>query len=101
MPARPEPEPATAQPLPTNPRLETAMLPQTVHYSTDAFFDFDESTLKPQGRAALDDLVRQLGDVDYGKVVVVGHTDRIGGEDYNQELSERRANASAQLPRAP
>ena len=92
-PAQPEPEPAAAQPLPTNPRLETSMLPQTVHYSTDAFFDFDESTLKPQGRAALDDLVRQLGDVDYGKVVVVGHTDRIGSAEYNQELSERRANA--------
>jgi OmpA-OmpF porin, OOP family len=89
----PQPEPATAQAAPQNPRLETALLPQTVHYSTDAFFDFDESTLRPEGRAALDDLVGQLGEVKYGSIRVVGHTDRIGGEEYNQALSERRANA--------
>jgi OOP family OmpA-OmpF porin len=89
----PPPEPAAAQAAAQNPRLETALLPQTVHYSTDAFFDFDESTLRPEGRAALDDLVSQLGEVRYGSIRVVGHTDRIGGEEYNQALSERRANA--------
>ena len=89
----PQPEPPVAQAAPQNPRLETALLPQTVHYSTDAFFDFDESTLRPEGRAALDDLVAQLGEVNYGSIRVVGHTDRIGGEEYNKALSERRANA--------
>jgi OmpA-OmpF porin, OOP family len=84
-------EPAAA--APQNPRLQTALLPQTVHYSTDAFFDFDESTLRPEGRAALDELVGELGEVKYGSIRVVGHTDRIGPDDYNQALSERRANA--------
>lgn len=88
-----QPEAAAAQAAPQNPRLETALLPQTVHYSTDAFFDFDESTLRPEGRAALDDLVGQLGEVRYGSIRVIGHTDRIGGEEYNHALSERRANA--------
>ena len=88
-----ESEPAAARAAPQNPRLETALLPQTVHYSTDAFFDFDEATLRPEGRAALDELVGQLGEVRYGSIRVIGHTDRIGGEEYNQALSERRARA--------
>lgn len=102
------PKPAETQPLPAEtaaatplpppqpepaPRLETALLPQTVHYSADTFFDFDESTLRPAGKAALDDLVRQLGEIKYGSIRVVGHTDRIGGQEYNRELSDRRANA--------
>jgi OmpA-OmpF porin, OOP family len=78
---------------PANPKLETALLPQTVHYSGDAFFDFDESALKPEGQAILDNLVRELGGVSYGTILVVGHTDRFGGAEYNQALSERRANA--------
>ena len=88
----PPPEPPAAQPAPA-PRLETAMLPQTVHYSADAFFDFDEAMLRPEGMAALDDLAKQLGDVKYESIRVIGHTDRIGGEEYNQALSERRAKA--------
>jgi len=92
-PATPLTPPPAAAAAPQNPRLETALLPQTVHYSTDAFFDFDESTLRPEGRAALDELVTELGEVKYGSIRVIGHTDRIGETDYNQALSERRANA--------
>jgi OmpA-OmpF porin, OOP family len=90
-------EDTTPTPLPPpvqqSPRLETALLPQTVHYSTDAFFDFDESTLRPEGRAALDELVTELGEVKYGSIRVIGYTDRLGGDQYNMALSERRANA--------
>ena len=81
------------QPPPQNPRLNTALLPQTVHYSTDTFFDFDEATLRPEGRAALDELVGELSEVKYGSIRVIGHTDRIGGDEYNRALSTRRANA--------
>src|SRR5215813_9222772 len=91
---RPLPEPEKAPPVAEQkPHLETALLPQTVHYSTDTFFDFDESTLRPEGRAALDELVGELGTVKYGSIRVVGYTDRIGTDAYNQGLSERRANA--------
>lgn len=78
---------------PENPKLETALLPQTVHYSDDAFFDFDESALKADGKSALDKLAKELGDVQYGKIRVVGHTDRIGTDAYNLGLSKRRAAA--------
>jgi OOP family OmpA-OmpF porin len=84
---------AAAGAAPQTPKLDTALLPQTVHYSTDAFFDFDEATLRAEGRAALDELVTELGEVKYGSIRVVGHTDRIGPDEYNRELSERRANA--------
>ncbi len=90
----PPPErPADTAAAARNPRLDTALLPQTVHYSTDAFFDFDESILRPEGRAALDEFVSELSEVKYGSIRVVGHTDRIGSDAYNQALSERRANA--------
>lgn len=100
VPAAPLPAPAPAHQAAAEPqtghqhqRLETALLPQKVEYSTDAFFDFDKATLRPEGRAALDELVQELGEVKYGSIRVVGHTDRLGGEEYNQTLSERRAAA--------
>ena len=53
------------------------------------------AVLKPEGMAAIDNLVvGKLKDVQKLEVVLVtGHTDRIGTEAYNQKLSERRADA--------
>lgn len=41
----------------------------------------------------LDELVRQLSGASYETIKAVGHADRIGSSDYNQRLSERRANS--------
>ncbi|HVR82651.1 MAG TPA: outer membrane beta-barrel protein [Luteimonas sp.] len=54
-------------------------------------FDFDESTLRPDGVAILDEAVSILGRYPELRVEVAGHTDSIGTEQYNQGLSERRA----------
>lgn len=62
-------------------------------FSADALFAFDKSSLKPAGKAMLDDLVRQLEGVSYATIVATGHTDRFGRDGYNQRLSERRAAA--------
>ncbi|MEO8631587.1 MAG: OmpA family protein [Betaproteobacteria bacterium] len=67
--------------------------PHKINLSADAFFDFDKATLKPQGRTLLDELVAQLADTKYDTISVVGHTDRIGSDDYNLTLSNSRANA--------
>lgn len=64
----------------------------TMTLSADAFFDFDKSDLKPAGRASLDQLVADLNRVQQvNRITVVGHTDSIGTDAYNQGLSERRA----------
>jgi OOP family OmpA-OmpF porin len=63
-----------------------------VTYAADAFFDFDKSVLKPEGKAKLDDLVQGQG-INLEVIIAVGHTDSIGSDAYNQKLSMRRAEA--------
>ncbi|MCK9514480.1 MAG: OmpA family protein [Ottowia sp.] len=84
--AAPAPEPAPAP----------APVAQKVTYAADAFFDFDKSNLKPEGRASLDELVSKIQDINLEVVVAVGHTDSVGTEQYNQGLSERRAESVKQ-----
>lgn len=62
---------------------------------SEVSFDFDSAAIKPTFRPSLDKLATVL--TRYGKtdVMVVGHTDSIGSEAYNQLLSERRAEATA------
>jgi OOP family OmpA-OmpF porin len=69
------------------------MAPLKLNFSADALFDFDKSVLKPEGRAMLDDVARQLNGAMYEVIFVTGHTDRIGSNEYNRKLSERRAYA--------
>ena len=79
-----EPEP---MPVPTVERFDL---------SADALFRFDrgdEAGLLPDGKASLDDLAKRLDQVyaQVERIRLVGHTDRLGSEAYNQALSERRA----------
>ena len=68
---------------------------QTKHFTlkSDVLFNFNKATLKPEGQQALDQLYTQLSNLDPkdGSVVVLGFTDRIGSDAYNQGLSEKRA----------
>ena len=64
-----------------------------VTLSADSLFDFNKSTVKPEGKQALDTLVADLRDVDFNAIIVTGHTDRIGSHAYNLKLSTRRAEA--------
>lgn len=59
----------------------------------DVLFDTGQATLKPGAYSTLDRLATALkGDPDR-KVVIEGHTDSVGSDEYNQALSERRAAA--------
>jgi OOP family OmpA-OmpF porin len=90
---------AAATPLKKPPVLAHARLPvqqpRPVPFklSTDTLFDFDSAALRPQGRTVLDKLQATVAHASGGTVQVIGHTDRIGSASYNQELSERRAQA--------
>ena len=60
-------------------------------YAADAFYDFDKSTLKPEAKTKLDDLVSKVKDINLEVIIAVGHTDSVGTDAYNQKLSVRRA----------
>ncbi|MDX1345142.1 MAG: OmpA family protein [Sedimenticolaceae bacterium] len=66
--------------------------------SGTGLFDFDKATIRPDLQEKLDKLIAEspkLKEKGYTSVTVVGHTDSIGTEEYNQGLSERRADAVA------
>jgi outer membrane protein OmpA-like peptidoglycan-associated protein len=57
------------------------------------FFEFDKAVLKPVSRETLDRVARSLADWPEVRVEVGGHTDGIGTDEYNEDLSFRRAGA--------
>jgi len=58
---------------------------------SDVLFDVDKSTLKPGAREKLARIAGILATYPDLKIEIEGHTDSTGSEDYNQRLSERRA----------
>ena len=66
---------------------------EKVTFAADAFFDFDKSVLKPEGKAKLDDLVSKMAGMNLEVIIAVGHTDSDGSDAHNQKLSVRRADA--------
>jgi OOP family OmpA-OmpF porin len=66
---------------------------EKVSFAAEALFDFDKSAVKPEGAAALDDLLGKLVGMNTEVMVTVGHTDSVGSDAYNQRLSLRRAEA--------
>ncbi|EOJ8665860.1 porin OmpA [Providencia stuartii] len=60
---------------------------------SDVLFNFNKATLKPEGQQALNELYNELSSIDptQGRVLVVGFTDRIGSQNYNLPLSQKRA----------
>ena len=67
--------------------VPVAPVSEKVTFAADAFYDFDKSTLKPEGKAKLDDLVSKTSGVNLEVIIAVGHTDSIGGDAANQKLS--------------
>lgn len=61
-----------------------------VSIATDVLFAFDSAELSDRAETTVRDLAADLVDVG-GTVTVVGHTDSVGTDAYNQDLSERRA----------
>jgi OOP family OmpA-OmpF porin len=83
----PEPNTLAQQESPRGPVLEKVSL------STDVLFEFNRAELKPEGKQKLDELAGRIQDANLEAVVATGHADRIGKEEYNQTLSEKRAEA--------
>jgi OOP family OmpA-OmpF porin len=66
---------------------------EKITVAADALFDFNKAVLRPAGKAKLDELVSKAKAIKLEVILAVGHTDRIGGDAYNQKLSEKRAAA--------
>jgi len=65
----------------------------TATFKGDIFFDLDSSTLKPGAYSEIDRVSNVLNNYPQTTIRVDGHTDSTGPEDYNQRLSEKRAEA--------
>lgn len=88
----PEPAPAPApQPL----AAAAPVVIEKISLNTDVLFPFNSADLLPGGQQRLDQLAQDAQGANVEQVVLTGHADRIGSEDYNQQLSEERAQAVA------
>lgn len=104
----PKPAPATPAPAPAPvPRATQDMQigqggaapapkkPAVVNLASTGFFEFNKATLTNEAKSTLDTEVvaklKELGQIRY--INVNGHADRLGSAQYNQKLSERRADA--------
>ena len=87
----PPPKPAAAAPAPAAPKRCDA----AVTFQKDETFAFDRYALTPAARSRLDqDVVGRLATcASIEAVVIEGHADRLGSQQYNQKLSERRADS--------
>lgn len=83
----PAPAPApVAAPEPCQPKFETVTI------QAERLFGFDKFKLNGDAVVEVDEVVKTLKEhPEFDVVVVTGHTDRIGSEQYNQKLSEKRA----------
>ncbi|HBG06859.1 MAG: hypothetical protein A2075_04665 [Geobacteraceae bacterium GWC2_58_44] len=77
--------------------VQTAVVvaePQVIVLSfEDIHFDFDQSTLKPEAKAILDRNILLLKENPKARIRIAGYTSASGTEEYNQKLSERRADS--------
>jgi photosystem I P700 chlorophyll a apoprotein A2 len=64
-----------------------------IELSADVLFDFDKADLKPAAVDSLSKVAAVLKGMPAAPATVDGHTDGKGNADYNQKLSERRANS--------
>ena len=55
------------------------------------FYDYNKATLREESFPALDELVSMLNDNPYCAIELSAHTDRVGSQEYNLDLSQRRA----------
>ena len=83
---------AQVTPEPVEEVVEEPMEEPEVEVATTFYFGFDESTLRPDARAALTVHAERLLE-EPRSIRLEGHADERGSREYNMALGERRANA--------
>ena len=94
VPAPPPPAPVAQAPKP-EPKPEPPKKPAVTNLASTELFEFNKAVLTKEARAKLDsEVIAKLGDLrDVRYIIVNGHADRLGSPQYNQKLSEQRAEA--------
>ena len=64
-----------------------------IDLAADVLFDFDKADLRPEAGPALEKVAAVLKAYPKAAVAIDGHTDGKGSDQYNQRLSERRADS--------
>lgn len=67
-----------------------------ISLAADVLFDFDKADLRPEAGPALQKVAAVVKSYPKASVLIEGHTDAKGGDEYNQRLSERRAGSVRQ-----
>ncbi|GAB2655203.1 OmpA family protein [Vibrio panuliri] len=92
-----EPEQVVEEEVMVEEVVETVVMTKTFEATLldTETFALNSSKLKPESAAKLDELVQLLNDYPQAQVEIVGHTDSSGAAEYNQQLSEKRAQSVA------
>jgi OmpA-OmpF porin, OOP family len=89
-PPPPPPPPPVMAPAP-RPAPPPVVELRRVTFNSESLFGFDKSSIRPEGKQALDGFARELSGTQFSVINVEGHADRLGSDNYNQALSQRRA----------
>jgi len=73
------------------PAAAPAVTQSKITLQADTLYDFDKSTLKPEGKATLDKIAADLSKIKLEVIIAVGNTDSVGTDAYNMALGQRRA----------
>jgi outer membrane protein OmpA-like peptidoglycan-associated protein len=66
-----------------------------VTFESGLLFDFDSDAIKGNAQGNLNSLASSLEKYEGSNLLIIGHTDSVGTDSYNQGLSERRAASAA------
>ena len=65
-----------------------------ITFASGLLYDFNSDRVRGDARHNLDELARSLDKYPDTDLLIVGHTDAIGSDAYNQDLSERRSESA-------
>ena len=88
--------PATASPgcdgwLAPKAAAKSGVSQSKITLQADTLYDFNKSDLKPEGKATLDKIAKDLSKIKLEVIIAVGNTDSVGTDAYNMALGQRRA----------
>lgn len=88
--AEPEPVATAEEPAPVEVSVPE---PEPVVVKGSAGFESGSNSLTPEGKAEINRMAKELETADIASIVIIGHTDSSGPEEFNLKLSEKRAEA--------